>query len=264
MKNKMLFVILVLAMFTLAACGGQTSSTGASNPPANTAAPVATSAPQTAASPAPVSKNAVFDPALVTDAALKSAISHVYEGLVTLDSTGQPVIALAGNITVSEDGLDYIFSLRPGVTFHDGTSLDADAVVTNFSRWFDPQDPMHGAGTYDAWVASFGGFKSELTSDNKPKSEVDGIQKQDTMTVLIHLNMPDADFLKKLADPAFSIASPAALKAAGFGTSSGTDGGSGPYKLGTWSASGVTLEPFTGYWNPSLVPTSNMQISFSQ
>ena len=206
----------------------------------------------------------VLDPSLVTDASTKSVVSHVYECLVTMGSNGQPALALASTVTVSEDGLDYIFGLRPSVSFHDGTELGADAVVSNFNRWFDPKDTLHGSGTYDTWVASFGGFKGETTSDGKHKSEVDGIQKQDAMTVIVHLNKPDPDFLKKLADPAFSIVSPAALTAPGFGTQSGVDGGSGPYKLGTWTSSSLTLEPFSGYWNSTLVPTSNLQVSIGQ
>ena len=206
----------------------------------------------------------MLDPALSTDAASQSVISHVYEGLVSVDASGQTAMALADSITVSEDGLDYIFDLRPSVSFHDGAKLDADAVVTNFNRWFDPKDPLHGSGMYDAWTASFGGFKGETASGGDPKSEVDGIQKQDTMTVIVHLNRPDADFVNKLADPAFSIVSPAALSAAGFGTSSGKDGGSGPYKLGAWTSSSLTLEPFSAYWNSAAIPTAAMQISIGQ
>ncbi|HUI88290.1 MAG TPA: ABC transporter substrate-binding protein [Anaerolineales bacterium] len=257
MKNKLFFVPLIFSIFVLAACGGQSTATSA---PVNT--PMSSSTSVSTA--APLSSTGVLDPALATDAASRSVISHVYEGLVSLDASGQPALTLASNGTVSEDGLDYIFTIRPSVTFHDGTALDADAVVTNFNRWLDPKDALHGSGTYDTWVADFGGFKGDTTSDGRPKSEVDGIQKQDTMTVIVHLNKLDADFLKKLADPAFSIVSPAALSAAGFGTSSGKDGGTGPYKLGTWTSSSLTLEPFSGYWNSTVIPTSNMQINIGQ
>jgi len=254
-KNKLFPVSLILSIFVLAACGvlqsaGTTTGT--------------TNGGQPTSSPASLSMTGVLDPALATGTSTKSVIGHVYEGLMTIDSKGQVALALASNVTVSEDGLDYIFSVHPAVSFHDGTNLNADAVVSNFNRWFDPKNPLHGSGTYGAWASSFGGFKGETTSDGRHKSEVDGIQKQDDMTVIVHLNRPDANFLKKLADPAFSMVSPAALAAAGFGTSSGVDGGSGPYKLGTWTAASLTLEPFSGYWDSTLVPTSSLQVSIGQ
>jgi len=258
-KNKLFLVTLIISMLILAACGilpstGTTNvtSTGASN------------GSQAANNPTPATLTGVLDPALGTGASTKSVIGHVYECLTTVDMSGQLSSVLASTVTVSEDGLDYIFVLRPGVNFHDGTELNADAVVSNFNRWFDPKDTLHGSGKYDKWASSFGGFKGETTSDGKHKSEVDGIQKQDTMTVIVHLNKPDANFLKKLADPAFSIVSPAALAAAGFGTQSGVDGGSGPYKLGTWTSTSLALDPFSGYWDSTLVPASSLQVNIGQ
>lgn len=229
MKNKFLFVVVLIAMFALAACGGQT--TPAVSGGGNQAQPTAASA---AATPIAISKSITLDPASASDADSKTVIGYVYEGLVKLDG-GNPAPALASSWTVSGDGLDYIFNLRTGATFHDGSPANADAVIANFNRWFDPKDANHGSGKYDAWVAAFKGFKGSST--------VDGIEKVNETTVLLHLNTPDADLLKKLADPAFSIVSPAALSAAGFGTQTGKDGGSGAYKLGAWTATGLTLEP---------------------
>ena len=60
--------------------------------------------------------------------------------------------------------------------------IDADAVIANFNRWFDPQDPFRGSGTYEVWAENFGGFKGESTSEGQPKSIVDGIEKVDDLT----------------------------------------------------------------------------------
>jgi len=64
---------------------------------------------------------------------------------------------------VSDDLKTWTFYLRPGVKFHDGTDLDADAVVFNFQRWWDKASPYHvgHTGNFVMWGYYFGGFKGE-------------------------------------------------------------------------------------------------------
>jgi peptide/nickel transport system substrate-binding protein len=152
----------------------------------------------------------MLDPANATSDNARAAVGYLYEGLVGLED-GNPVGVLAESFTVSEDGLDYIFNLRPGVNFHDGTALNADAVVANFNRWFDPEDPNRGSGEFSAWASNFGGFRGEFTDEGAAKSIYDGIEKVNDFTVLVHLNTQDPDFLVKLSDSAFSIVSPNAF-----------------------------------------------------
>lgn len=61
-------------------------------------------------------------------------LSAVYDTLVYQDAEGNIVPGLAASWTVSDDGLEYVFDLRDGVTFHDGTVFDAEAVKYNFDR----------------------------------------------------------------------------------------------------------------------------------
>jgi ABC-type transport system substrate-binding protein len=132
-------------------------------------------------------------------------------GLVTIKDN-QPAPGLATSWTVSEDGLDYVFQLKTGAVFEDGSPINADAVVANFNRWFDPNDPARGSGSYAAWATAFGGFKGEKDENGQPKSAFDGIEKVDNFTVLVHLNRPFGDLLTTLAQPDFAIASPASFK----------------------------------------------------
>ena len=46
-------------------------------------------------------------------------------------------------------GVEYVFSLRQGVTFHDGTPWNAEACKINFDNVFAP--PL--AATYHSWYA---------------------------------------------------------------------------------------------------------------
>jgi len=262
MKKRILIALIVLTITSvlIAACqpasGGEAPSETEA-PPSEPQSPqkgsaAATEEPAVPAEPMEV----MLDPSMAINA---DAAAYVYEGLSTIQD-GQPVLVLALQETVSDDGLDYIIQLLPGVTFHDGTPLNADAVIANFNRWYDPEDPLRGSGSYDAWAANFGGFKGELDADGKPKSTYDGIEKVDGRTVLIHLNTPDENLMTKLADPAFVIISPNALAAPGFGTEAGVDGGTGPYMIGSWNATSVTLVPYPDYWNPNAIPESSMEV----
>ncbi|BBO89659.1 ABC transporter substrate-binding protein [Desulfosarcina ovata] len=58
----------------------------------------------------------------------------IYETLVNLDAACNPVPCLAESWTVSEDGKSYVFYLRKGVSFHDGTPFDAAAVRANVEK----------------------------------------------------------------------------------------------------------------------------------
>ncbi|MBY6089953.1 ABC transporter substrate-binding protein [Maritimibacter alkaliphilus] len=63
---------------------------------------------------------------------------HAYEGLVTWKENGDVAPMLAVDLPeVSEDGTAYVFQIRGGVTFHDGTPLSADSVVGSWTHLLD-------------------------------------------------------------------------------------------------------------------------------
>lgn len=246
-KNIVLTTFLLIGALLLAACGGSAATATEDAGPATE--PAATPTGDTG-SPASDS-DFTLDPANASGDNALALVGYVYEGLVKVtDAAVTP--ALAESYTVSEDGLDYIFNLRPGVTFHDGSAVIADVVVLNFNRWFDPNDANRGAGEFAAWLANFNGFKGELTDDGKPKSGYDGIEKVDELTVLVHLNTVDPDFLTKLANSAFSIVSASAF--------AGGDGGTGVYKFASSDGAEITLEPFAGYWDAAMLASENMTV----
>ena len=254
MKNRfspttLLFVFLTLTALVLSACAsGGTGGAGASTD-APDEAPTQ-SGGQPANAPAggdmTISKDILLDPANATDADSLTVIESIYEGLFRVEGD-QIVPVLAESYTAADDGLDYIIVLRSGLTFHDGSPVNADAVIANFNRWFDPEAAGH-SGDFAAWASIFGGFKGETGDNNQPKSGFDGAEKVDEHTVLIHLTQPDNLFIAKLNNPAFSIVSPAAFSADYFGTQLGAAAGTGPYKLSAWTDSGLTLEPNSSYW----------------
>src|SRR2546422_1613951 len=108
-----------------------------------------------------------FDPAVITDGISSRITRQVFDGLVRYKgATTEVEPALAEKWEVSRDGRVWTFQLRRGVKFHDGTPLDAAAVVWNFERWWKASHPQHDnqvkAGqAFEDWQAQFGGFHDQ-------------------------------------------------------------------------------------------------------
>ncbi|MFO8034934.1 MAG: ABC transporter substrate-binding protein [Candidatus Bipolaricaulota bacterium] len=81
-----------------------------------------------------------LDPTTDATAVIRQLLHHnLYEGLVQVNEDGELHPQLAESWQVSNDGLTYRFELREGVTFHDGTPLDAEVVAHTFRRAMDPE-----------------------------------------------------------------------------------------------------------------------------
>lgn len=90
--------------------------------------------------------------------------AQIFEPLVAfVPGTTEVIPWLAERWEVSDDLKTWTFYLRPGVKFHDGTDLDAEAVVFNVERWWDRANPYHvgHTGNFVMWGYYFGGFKGE-------------------------------------------------------------------------------------------------------
>jgi peptide/nickel transport system substrate-binding protein len=81
----------------------------------------------------------ILDPTANPAAAISEVLyGNVYEGLVQFaaDGSAQPKLALSWD--VSADGLSYIFHLKSGARFHDGTAFDAAAAKFSLDRILAP------------------------------------------------------------------------------------------------------------------------------
>ena len=74
-----------------------------------------------------------LNPALSTDYATGDVGAKMYEGLVWLDRGYMPQPSLATEWSIAPDGKTYRFTLRPGVTWHDGKPFSADDVAFTFN-----------------------------------------------------------------------------------------------------------------------------------
>ncbi len=140
-------------------------------------------------------------------------IRNVCEGLINYDpQTLQPIPALAESWTVSEDGLIYTFTLRQGVTFFDGSALDANDVKYSFDRLSDPNlgtsytaalvlRDVAGWDTARPAQPPAAGDGTPTPEPILPSGVISGVSVVDDQTVQITLTRPVTSFLTRLTLP---------------------------------------------------------------
>ena len=82
-----------------------------------------------------------WDPAAITDGLSAQVLTQVFEGLTVLDANSRVQPALAESWRLEDDGKRLVFELRGGLSFSDGTPLDADDVRRSWLRVIDPASP---------------------------------------------------------------------------------------------------------------------------
>ncbi len=253
---------LILALFALtlsvvlANCGGgapDATTTG------DAAAPAATGALVYGAGGQPVN----LTPGNITDGNSIIVQKQIYNYLTgTAPGTTDPVPELATEWNASEDGLTWTFNLQEGVKFHDGTDFDAEAVVFNVNRWWDPEFEFgfrDEGNLYEIWTDLFGGFKG--TED----STLTAVSAVDPTTVEFQLKEPFAAFPAAIGSGYFGIGSPTAMQEGGasYGTASGQAVGTGPFVFEEWrSGDRVTLSKYEDYWEEGLPEADQLVMSF--
>ncbi len=185
-----------------------------------------------------------LDPARAVTVTDGAACALVYNGLLRFDADGAVIPDLAESWQTSPDGISYTFTLRPGVLFHDGTTLDAGDVVYSFTRILDP-----AVGSSRAWVLE--AIKGAAAFMAGRAESVAGLEALGPLTVSITLERPLAHFPALLAMPAAYVVSPEAAEQWGpdFGYH---PVGTGPWRLVSWREGvGMRFEAFGGYFDPA-------------
>lgn len=182
-----------------------------------------------------------LDPINVTDGESIRVTHNVFETLLEYDQNLELQPKLATEYESSEDGLTWTFQLREGVKFHDGTDFNADAVVFNFERWMDPENPYH-QGDFAYYPFLYGGFKGD------ENHLIEHVKANGDYELEIKLKRKTAPFLSYLAISMFGIASPAAIEKYGEALNENPVG-TGPFKFENWNRNDtITLAKNEDYW----------------
>ncbi|MEA2513814.1 MAG: peptide/nickel transport system substrate-binding protein [Thermomicrobiales bacterium] len=118
----------------------------------------------------------------------------IFDALIRLDNSLQPVPELAESWSASEDGLTWEIKLRQGVTWHDGTPFSADDVAFTVYKILDPTTQTQYRGNFSALVgyAELTDPDAPVTPEQLPQAPVEVV---DPSTVRFHLAAPFAPFL---------------------------------------------------------------------
>ncbi|AAV93432.1 ABC transporter substrate-binding protein [Ruegeria pomeroyi] len=165
-----------------------------------------------------------LDPTSAAAQAIDSVVYvNIFEGLTRFMGDGSIVPALAESWEISGDGTVYTFRLHAGVTFHDGSAMDAEDVKFSLDR-------ARAEDSANAQKALFAG--------------IDSVDVVDPLTVKVTLKEPNGNFLFNMAWGDAVIVAPESIeniKTAPVGT--------GPYTLGEWvQGDKIVLNRNTGYW----------------
>jgi peptide/nickel transport system substrate-binding protein len=198
---------------------------------------------------------------------------NIYETLFTYEwdsaDTTPSNPLLATGVTISSDGKTYTFTLREGVTFHDGTAFNATAVQMNFWRmlgrgWDDGwgpvwmiAEPIKGGQAVEDAVYEYGdGSAQHIGNWTEWKDNSDAVTVVSEYVVEVELEYAFTPFLPALTYEVGAMISPTYFMAHG-GMAPGGDSswmdehacGTGPYELVEWVQDDkVDITLYDNYW----------------
>ncbi|SDH78049.1 ABC transporter substrate-binding protein [Agrococcus jejuensis] len=201
---------------------------------------------------------ASLDPAFASDGETFRVSRQMFEGLVGVEpGTADPAPLLAESWEQSEDGLSYTFALKEGVTFHDGTDFDAEAVCFNFDRWYNFTGVAQADSMAYYYSSLFQGY-----ADSPENAVYASCTVDDDLSATVTLAKPFAGFIAALSLPAFAMQSPTALQEFNADDVGGTaeaptlseyaEGhpvGTGPFSFDSWEVGAqLQLSAYPDYW----------------
>ena len=210
----------------------------------------------------------VLDPAFVSDGESFRATLQIYETLVSnVPGTTRIAPGLATSWKSAAGGKTWIFQLRRGVRFHDGTPFNAAAVCANFNRWYNFKGAQASSAASYYYNVIFSGFKNPGAGyPGRSKALYRSCSARGQYTAVVRLKRVFGPFPAAMTLGPFAMASPAGLRkyqadkgkltkdgvyqALGkWGTPDGFAIGTGAFKFDSWRVGDrLTLVRNDDYW----------------
>ena len=233
----------ILMSAALCACGGgktaESTEAPAASAPAETTEAASTDG-NTPSEETPVAGGRVvfgmtqdlksLDPHIDTDAGTRDVVFNLYEGLVKPASTGDMIPAVASDYDISEDAKVYTFTLRDGITFHDGTPVTVEDVKYSLDRYAENQG---GSSAF---------------------SIVSSVETPDDKTVVVTLSESNSEFLPNMDVAIIPKANEDPV---------GNPIGTGPFKFASYTpGENLILQKYDGYWQEGLPKLDEVEFKF--
>lgn len=163
-----------------------------------------------------------LDPQRNATAGIREVLFNIFEGLVKASPDGSVTEAVASDYEISTDGKTYTFTLREGVTFHNGKPVTAEDVVYSLERC---------AGSENDGTPLVSAF-----------SIVQSVAAPDESHVVVTLSEPNLEFINSMT---------AAIIPKDSGpTITETMTGTGPFRFVSYAPQdNLVMEKYDGYWN---------------
>ena len=270
--KKVLLVLFIVIGVVAAACGDNSSDTGSdvvvqqSAPTPETAAQEAdvesrtgegdqetrieipTPGPETAAPGGGVFRRTwadppTLDPHLTGDTTSAGVVVEIFSGLVAINTDLELVPDIAESWTLDDTGTVYTFTLRDGVTFHNGDRVTAHDFKWSIERAASPSLASHLADTYLNDIIGANDY-IEGNADS-----IEGVTVIDDRTLQIAIDAPKAYFLAKLSYPTAYVLHQDTVEDGGRNWWVSDAVGTGPFKLKEYRiGERIVLERFDAYY----------------
>jgi len=157
--------------------------------------------------------------------------SIIQDGLVALTNDGQLAPALATEWAPNADATEWVFTIRPDATFHDGTPVTIEDILFSIEL---NRDPVRSPGVSTYWPTT-----------------ITGVEQTGDWEITFTLDTPSAYFASQISNSGGLFVTSEAFyeAAANFGSASDLVLGTGPYQVVEFDpTSHVLLERYDGYW----------------
>jgi oligopeptide transport system substrate-binding protein len=169
-----------------------------------------------------------LDPQATGSGTEGTLMTDLFSGLLTPGPAGDIVLGTAESWSVSEDGKTYLFRLRDGLKWSDGTPLTADDYLYGIRRLMDPATAASAASFLYSIV------NAEAVNRGNLPTEALGVRKLDQRTLQVRTSAP-TPYLPEMLAVIWDPAPRHVIEKYGAAwTRPGRHVSNGPFKLAEW------------------------------